>query len=356
MTTIGKAQTVNGAVDPSTLGQVLMHEHILIDARPLGVPAPAHAPKDLNELKFDLASLGYIRQFPYSHQENLVCGEDEIALAELRYLRAAGCTTIVDVTTRGIGIDGSTRGAHRLQALATAADMHIVCGAGYYVGSTHPAILAAMSEEEIAAEITREVTHGMDGGTVKAGIIGEIGCSFPLKDSERRVLRAAARAQRATGAALMVHPGRDESAPLEIIDVLREAGAVLPRVIIAHIDRTVFTSAMLDALAATGVVLELDLFGNEVSYYQLDEARFMRSDEQRIEVVVGLLARGARVLLSHDIHTKHRMRSFGGHGYAYLFESIVPRLRTRGVGPDAITAMLSGWPQDLLTLVAPEAQ
>jgi predicted metal-dependent phosphotriesterase family hydrolase len=108
---VGKVLTVTGAVDPASLGPVLMHEHILVDARvsfvclfgpecvlhasahfsharqqPLGVPAPAHAPNELNELNFDLSSLGYIRQFPYSHQQNLLCDQDAVALAELQFL------------------------------------------------------------------------------------------------------------------------------------------------------------------------------------------------------------------------------------------------------------------------------
>ena len=38
----------------------------------------------------------------------------------------------------------------------------------------------------------------------------------------------------------------------------------------------------------------------------------MRSDEQRVDMVRHVLARGGRVLLSHDIHTKHRTRTYGG--------------------------------------------
>lgn len=48
----------------------------------------------------------------------------------------------------------------------------------------------------------------------------------------------------------------------------------------------------------------------------------MRNDEQRIEMVLSLLARNARVLLSHDIHTKHRMRSFGGGTMLHVIHPI----------------------------------
>ena len=61
-----------------------------------------------------------------------------------------------------------------------------------------------------------EVTEGIDGTDIKAGLIGEIGCSWPLTQNERKVLRAAARAQTRCGCALMVHPGRNVRAPMEV--------------------------------------------------------------------------------------------------------------------------------------------
>ena len=69
--------------------------------------------------------------------------------------------------------------------------------------------------EDIAAEFISDIKQGVvvhqgnpmhrDGGWgipsgIRAGIIGEIGCSHPLQDGERKALHAAALAQRATGA------------------------------------------------------------------------------------------------------------------------------------------------------------
>lgn len=350
----GQVQTVLGNVAPEKMGQVLMHEHLLVDARPLSVPAPKFAPKDVDTLPFDFPNLGHIRLYPYSHTENLKCFSDDVAVHELEWFREVGGGTIVDVTTRGIGVDEGVQNGLRLAELSKRTGVHIVCGAGFYVGSTHPTHLAEASVEAIAEEIAREVTEGVGGSAVRAGIIGEIGLSYPIKPGEKKVLCASAIAQRRTGAALMIHPGRNEDTPQEIVDILREAGADLSRVVIAHIDRTIFSPATLTRLAATGVVIELDLFGNEVSYYQLNETVWMRNDEQRIEMVLALLAQNARVLLSHDIHTRHRMRSFGGHGYGYILENIVPRLLLRGVAPERIRYMLEDLPRELLTLVPPQ--
>ena len=48
---------------------------------------------------------------------------------------------------------------------------------------------------------------------------------------------------------------------------LEKEGSDLERVIICHIDRTIFDRAKLSELASTGVVLEYDLFGHEHSHY-----------------------------------------------------------------------------------------
>ena len=44
-----------------------------------------------------------------------------------------------------------------------------------------------------------EVVKGVGGSGVRCGIIGEIGCSWPLGDTERKSLQAAALTQKETG-------------------------------------------------------------------------------------------------------------------------------------------------------------
>jgi phosphotriesterase-related protein len=48
--------------------------------------------------------------------------------------------------------------------------------------------------------MVREIEVGIDGSSgVRCGVIGEIGCSYPLMDVEKRALQAAASAQTKTG-------------------------------------------------------------------------------------------------------------------------------------------------------------
>ena len=45
----------------------------------------------------------------------------------------------------------------------------------------------------------KEIEVGISGCGVRCGVIGEIGCSYPLMDVEKRALQAAAIAQTKTG-------------------------------------------------------------------------------------------------------------------------------------------------------------
>ena len=96
---------------------------------------------------------------------------------------------------------------------------------GYYTVKTHPADMDTKTEGDICSEIVSEVIHGVEQTGIRAGIIGEIGRSAPIRDNGRKVLRAAAMAQQYTGAPLNIHPAAksrpEVSGCLEIIETLK---------------------------------------------------------------------------------------------------------------------------------------
>lgn len=106
---------------------------------------------------------------------------------------------------------------------------------------------------------------------MRAGIIGEIGCQAPWTPMEQRVMEGAVLAMQQSGAALTVHPGRHPDQPQEVADFLRARGVDMSRVVMSHIDRTIFDDDRLFRLADTGLVLEFDLFGVETTYYKLSD-------------------------------------------------------------------------------------
>lgn len=64
----------------------------------------------------------------------------------------------------------------------------------------------------------------------------------------------------------------------------------------------------------------------------------MPSDAQRLDNIVRLVKDGRleRTLMAHDIHTKHRLLAFGGHGYGHIINNVLPRLITKGLTDDQV--------------------
>jgi len=105
----------------------------------------------------------------------------------------------------------------------TATNLNIIMGAGYYEGAAQDAgKMVKRTEEDIAAEIVADLRTGAHGTEVRAGAHWRDRGVVPLKELERKSLRAGGMAQRETGAPLVVHPGRNEKAPEELVNILRE--------------------------------------------------------------------------------------------------------------------------------------
>lgn len=347
----GMAQTVLGPVEPATLGPTSTHEHLLIDFICMFTPPSEASEKHKAYQPVALENLGWVSYNPFRNHDNLLLLDIETAISEAMLFKRAGGGTIVDATTIGIGRDPKA-----LAGIARATGLNVVMGAGYYVDAVHPEDMNDKTEADVAQEIVAEITTGVDGTGIKAGIIGEIGCSWPLTDNERKVLMGAARAQRETGAPILVHPGRNEAAPFEVLDILGEAGAAIDRVVMSHIDRTIQDEGLLLEFARRGCYLEYDLFGWETSYYPLSPID-MLSDAQRIDYVKLLVDEGygSRVVLAHDIFSKHKLTRYGGHGYGHILENIVPRLHEKGLTEDQVDALIVENPAGILTFVEGEA-
>ncbi len=340
----GLAQTVLGPIPAHELGPTMTHEHILIDFRTTFDPPTAASDLGRAYEPVNLQNLAWVRYHWNRNEDNLLLTDEETAIREVELFRRAGGRTIVEATTIGIGRDPLG-----LARVSTAAGINVIMGAGYYVAATHSPDMDHVEEEQLAARIIGDITEGVDGTRVKAGIIGEIGCTWPLTANERKVLRAAASAQRETGAPLLIHPGRSPRAPFEILDILSEAGADIGRTIMSHLDRTYTDEDSLVEFAARGSYLEYDLFGVECSYYPLSDID-MPSDAQRLDYIQRLIAEGYqdRIVVGHDMFSKHRLNAYGGHGYAHILENIVPRMRKRGMEEETIRAILIDNPARVL--------
>ena len=341
----GRAQTVLGPVLPEELGLTTTHEHLFIEFTCMFTMSSGASERHKAAQPLSLENLAWVRYDPFRNLDNLLLTDEEATIAEAALFKKAGGGTIVDATTIGIGRDPLA-----LARVARATGLNIVMGAGFYIGAVHPEDMDSRTEDDLTRQIVHEVTAGVGDTGVKAGIIGELGCSWPLTYNEHKVLRAAAAAQRQTGAAILIHPGRNEAAPFEILDVLAGAGADLHRVIMGHLDRTFFNANPLLDLAKRGTYLEYDLFGWEVSNYPLSE-RDMISDAQRIGWIELLIGAGhaEQVVVAQDIYSKHRTTKYGGHGYHHVLENIIPRMRQRGIREQDIQTIYVDNPARVLT-------
>ena len=337
---------MQGPIESAKVGIALTHEHLLIDfTAVLTQPEPA-SDRGLMHEPVTLENLWWVRYNWTSNIDNLRLFDEDTAISEANEYFRSGGSTIVDVTSVGIGRDPQA-----LLRISRATGLNVVMGSGYYIDKTHSDWLRAASVDEIATSIIRDIDEGVGGTRIRSGIIGEIGCSWPWTESERKVLEAAVVAQAATGAPLLIHPGRDEKAPLELLEAVDRWGGDLKRTVMGHIERTVYDRGILAELAATGAYLNYDLFGHDESHYPLADDTFMPADHERIEQIEYLIGEGrsSQVLMAHDVCSKHRLKRYGGHGYDHITTRIVPRMRVRGIHEEDIRMVLVDNPTRMLT-------
>ncbi|KAK1174075.1 phosphotriesterase-related protein-like [Huso huso] len=342
----GKVQTVLGLVDPNQLGRTLTHEHLTMTFEFCFCPPPP-GQESLADAQIEMQNMFWLQQNPYSSKENLLLNQETVAVKEeLLQFKRAGGGTIVENTTTGINRDMKT-----LKWLSQETGVHVVAGAGYYVFDTHSSETRSMPVEKLTDIIVSEIEHGADGTDIKCGVIGEIGTSWPITESEKRVLQATAHAQAQLGCPVIIHPGRNTEAPFQVIRILQEAGGDISKTVMSHLDRTIFESEKLLEFAKLGSYLEYDLFGTEMLNYPFNPDVDMPSDNERIKRLRLLIGEGFedRIVIAHDIHTKNRLTKFGGHGYSHILTNIVPRMLQRGITQHAVDNILVENPKRWLT-------
>lgn len=322
-------RTVTGDILPAELGVTSAHEHVLCDLRSKDFTPPDDPDvraRVTEPLRID--NLWWIREHHLESQPNLVLDEVEVAVSELVQFRHDGGRSMIDVTCHGLG-----RRPIETRDVAERADVQIVLGCGYYVESSHPEELRETTVDQIAQSMIADLTVGMDGSDIRAGVIGEVGCSWPVTEEEQRVLHASALAHAATGAAVVVHTGRHASAGLDHVERLGRLGVAPERVVISHVDRRIDVLADALQLARTGCYLAFDCFGLEPWIAPAARGMPMPCDLERAVLLRGLCEAGfsSQLLVAQDIAMKHRLCHYGGHGYSHLLRWGLPLLQHVGL-------------------------
>ncbi|CAL1675577.1 unnamed protein product [Lasius platythorax] len=332
-------ETVLGSIWLSELGKTLTHEHLAVDFRNFYVPPPKHIDKNFSKDSMHLADIGYIRQYPYSSLSNLEFYDVERAVsADVKLFKEAGGGTIVENSCHGL-----KRDIPLMRNISKSLEVNVIAGTGYYVASSQTESTLDMTKENMYNLMYRELEESCVDCPrelqIKAGFIGEVGSTWPIEAFEKRAICATGELQAQLRCSVSFHPGRDASAPTEIMRIYQEAGGDPTRAIMSHIDRTLINKEKLMEFADDNkCYIQFDLFGTECSFYQLNPSVDMPSDAQRIKRIARLKKEGKlhRVLMSHDIHTKHRLIHFGGHGYSHIANNILPNMINKGFTKEEI--------------------
>ncbi|MER5388266.1 hypothetical protein [Saccharopolyspora sp. NPDC002686] len=314
--------TVSGPVERDRLGPTLPHEHLFINL--------------LRERRGD----------------GLIVDE-QLVTEEVGAFAALGGGTIVDLTSAELttgaapvpshDATGSTRDPQNVLAIgrvAKASGLNVVLGTGHY---RDPFLerdwFDRHDPDQIAEHLVRDLTEGFPGTGISAGIIGEIGADkWYISAAEERSFRAAARAHRATGAAIYTHAAR-WPVGLPQLDLLAEEDVAPERIAIGHCD----------LVEKPGYALEIARRG---AYVGIDTMFTANPHEvgRRVAMVLELARAGHldQILLSHDVCVKSQLSAYGGPGYSFVQTVFRKALREAGIDDGEFEHITAANPARLL--------
>lgn len=300
-------RTVLGDIDRTDLGVCYSHEHVLCSP-----------PSDMADHDLEMDS-------------------EAAAIQELTWFKQAGGRALVDMTPADYG-----RNAPGMQRVSEATGIHIIATTGLHKEKFSARWVKDKSIDELVDRFAWDVTEGVDGTDIKAGVIKAASSLNTITANEEKVFRAAAKTHHMTGAAISTHTEAGTMG-LEQIQLLVSEGVKPERLIIGHVDRRLEWGYHL-AMLKTGVTL---------SYDQISKEKYA-PDSQRVEFILRLVKEGfgKQLVLGGDLARKSYWPSYGtggGPGLTYILWRFVPWLRSEGLSEEAIQDLLVHNPARMLT-------
>jgi len=309
--------TVRGPVDTSALGPTLMHEHV--------VNINAEIARDQPVLS-------------WGDNPDRIIGE---VTAKLQQIVDRGIRTIVDATAIGHGRDVAA-----VQRINEQVDLNIIVSTGIYTYADLPFFFhyrkpAANGDRDVMTDLfVRDITQGIAGTGVKAGVIKCATDKAGVTPNIERVLRAVAVAHRETGVPITTHTVSEDRNGLDQQRIFREEGVDLQRVIIGHSGDSQDLDYLRQLMDA-GSTIGCDRFGMYFPGYP--------TMGQRAETVAQLCALGyaGQIVLSHDF-TPHSDWSPPGAKVplppqwrqTHISDEVIPSLLQHGVTEEQIDQMM----------------
>jgi phosphotriesterase-related protein len=307
-------QTVTGPIRPDALGRTLMHEHLVV-----GYPG----------FEADTVQPG-----PDAAERFARCVD------RIEEMKSLGFTSLLDPCPSDLGRD-----VELMAKVAQKTGFQIICATGLYKQAEgsypywHMRRLFGETVGAMAEIFVRELTEGIGGTGVRAGIIKVATGPGEMTEYERGVFEAAARASVETGAPITTHT--DQGTLGDLQQQLLTGGGVPPhRIVIGHSCGT-SDHAYHMRIARGGSYLGFDRFGLDM----------LHPDEERVASLATLVSAGAgdRVVVSHDSVWCWRGQPFPAEveramaqhwNPSHFSLRVVPRLKERGVSDAQIDALL----------------
>jgi phosphotriesterase-related protein len=297
-------ETARGPVPTAELGPTLMHEHIVT------------------------RSPGVQENWPHLWDRPGI-----VALAErkLTDLHARGIRSLVDLTTVDLGRDITL-----IAEVARRAPVHVIVATGVWWMPQR--YFSAHGVDAVADLFIRDIREGIGASGIKAAIIKCATDTAGVTPVIENILRASARAQKATGVPISTHTWAAGRVGETQQAIFAQEGVDLRRVIIGHSGDSEDLK-YLRGLMERGSTIGMDRFG-------LDN--FLPTDK-RVDVLARLCAEGyaGKMVLSHDancwtdmLSEDAKRRTRPRWHYTHISDDILPALRKAGVTEDQIEQML----------------
>lgn len=296
-------RTVLRDMPKEQLGITMAHEHFIVD-------------------------LARVRKDNISKIETI-----EEVIPEIKLMQDLNVKSAFEVSTIDLGRD-----VKKLKQISEITGLNIVCSTGFYLHQFHPEWLNEATVEQIADIYIKELTEGIDGTDIKAGLIGEIASSPEgFIGNEKKILEAAAVASIKTGAAVSTHTGKNTA--FETIDTLLKFGVNPKKVIIGH----------QDLIDDTNYHIELLKRGINIGFDTCGKSAYM-PDETRAKDIIKLIEAGYgdHIILSNDISRRTYFTSYGQQGYLAVMKIIVPLLKEYGASQQQINKLLIDNPAEIV--------
>ena len=324
-------QIINSVTGPLTsdqLGRTLMHEHFLFGY--CGFQGDA--------------TLGGFQEEAYLSD----------CLQAIEDAKSYGIQTIVDATTNECG-----RNVKFLKKLSEMTGMQIICSTGYYFEAESSFAYwqfrsgFADIEQEIYEMMKAEVTCGIEGTDIKAGVIKLASSKDQITPMEEHFFKAAARVQKETGVVIITHTQQGTMGAAQA-RLLIDNGGDPSKIAIGHMCGSL-DPAYHEEVLSYGVYINLDRFGLQGDLFHTP------TDEQRMNLIQTLVEKGYgnKILLGHDsvnvnlgrpiVMTDFMKEALKDANIRTIGCKVLPGLKQRGLSDCQIEALLTDNPKEIFS-------